>query len=124
MLVGATSTLDLRLLGLAMKSEPVSKLSRQMLTWTWAAFGVMVVTGFVMFASEAVRCWENTAFRWKMTMLLLAGVNALIFHTTSYRRLAKWDTSDRTPLGAKVAGVFSIVLWFGIVAAGRFIAFL
>ena len=78
-LVGATSTLDLRLLGLAMKSEPVSKLARQMLGWTWTAFGVMVITGFLMFASEATRCWENTAFRLKMAMLLLAGLNALIF---------------------------------------------
>ena len=122
-LVGATSTLDLRLLGLAMKREPVSKLSRQMLIWTWSAFIVMVTTGFVMFASEAVRCWENTAFRYKMAMLLLAGVNAVIFHTTAYRRLANWDTTAHTPIGAKIAGVFSVLLWFGIVAAGRWIAF-
>src|SRR5271154_7092827 len=72
-LVGATSTLDLRLLGLALKCEPVSKLARQMLGWTWVAFGVMVITGFLMFSSEATRCWENTAFRLKMAMLLVAG---------------------------------------------------
>lgn len=122
-LVGATSTLDLRLLGLALKREPVSKLARQMLGWTWTAFGVMVITGFLMFASEATRCWENTAFRLKMAMLLLAGLNALIFHTTSYRRLQEWDTLQQTPTGAKIAGVFSVLLWFGIVAAGRWIAF-
>jgi len=122
-LVGATSTLDLRLLGLAMKRDPVSKLARQMLGWTWVAFSVMVLTGFLMFSSEATRCWENTAFRLKMGMLLLAGLNALIFHTASYRRLQQWDTSPHVPAGAKIAGAFSVLLWFGIVAAGRWIAF-
>jgi hypothetical protein len=94
-----------------------------MLGWTWAAFSVMVVTGFLMFSSEATRCWENSAFRLKMAMLLVAGLNALIFHTTSYRRLQQWDTLPHTPTGAKIAGVFSVLLWFGIVAAGRWIAF-
>ena len=122
-LVGATSALDLRLLGLAMKREPVAKLARQMLGWTWAAFMVMVVTGFLMFSSEATRCWENTAFRYKMAMLLLAGLNALIFHITSYRQVDRWDSASRTPTAAKIAGVFSVLLWFGIVAAGRLIAF-
>jgi hypothetical protein len=56
-------------------------------------------------------------------MLALAGLNALIFHVTVYRRVASWDEAAVTPAGAKLAGCFSILLWFGIVAAGRWIAF-
>ena len=84
---------------------------------------VQVTTGFVLFASEATRCWQNSAFRIKMAMLALAGLNALIFHVTVYRRVASWDEAAVTPAGAKLAGCFSILLWFGIVAAGRWIAF-
>jgi hypothetical protein len=123
-LVGATSALDLRLIGLTMKGEPVSRIARRLLPWAWAGLTIQVVTGFCLFASEATRCFENKAFRIKMVMLVLAGLNALIFHETVYRRVTTWDEAPATPLGAKFAGCCSILLWFGIVAAGRWIAFL
>jgi hypothetical protein len=123
-LVGATSALDLRLIGLSMKGEPVSRIARRLLPWAWAGLTIQVLTGFCLFASEATRCWENTAFRIKMIMLVLAGLNALVFHQTAYRRVSNWDDAPITPVGAKVAGCCSILLWFGIVAAGRWIAFL
>jgi hypothetical protein len=123
-LVGATSALDLRLIGLTMKGEPVSRLAGRLLPWAWAGLTIQVVTGFCLFASEATRCFENKAFRIKMVMLVLAGLNALIFHQTVYRRVTSWDDAPATPVGAKLAGCCSILLWFGIVAAGRWIAFL
>lgn len=123
-LVGATSALDLRLIGLTMKGEPVSRIARRLLPWAWAGLTIQVVTGFCLFASEATRCFENKAFRIKMVMLALAGLNALIFHQTVYRRVTTWDEAPATPVGAKLAGCCSILLWFGIVAAGRWIAFL
>jgi hypothetical protein len=123
-LVGATSALDLRLIGLTMKGEPVSRIAGRLLPWAWAGLTIQVVTGFCLFASEATRCFGNKAFRIKMVMLVLAGLNALIFHQTVYRRVASWDEAPATPLGAKFAGCCSILLWFGIVAAGRWIAFL
>jgi hypothetical protein len=123
-LVGATSALDLRLIGLTMKGEPVSRIAGRLLPWAWAGLTIQVVTGFCLFASEATRCFENKAFRIKMVMLVLTGLNALIFHQTVYRRVTSWDEAPATPLGAKLAGCCSILLWFGIVAAGRWIAFL
>jgi len=124
LLVGSTSVLDLRLLGLIMKRESVSRAAGRLLPWAWVGLAVQVTTGFVLFASEATRCWQNNAFRLKIVMLALAGLNALIFHVTVYRRVGSWDEAAVTPAGAKLAGLFSIVLWFGIVAAGRWIAFL
>jgi hypothetical protein len=124
LLVGATSALDLRLIGLTLKEQPVSKTAGRLLPWAWAGLTIQVATGFCLFASEATRCWENNAFRIKMVMLVLAGLNALIFHQTVYRRVAIWDEARVTPVGAKLAGCCSILLWFGIVAAGRWIAFL
>jgi len=124
LLVGATSALDLRLIGLTMKEQPVSKVAGRLLPWAWVGLTVQVLTGFCLFASEATRVWENSAFRIKMVMLILAGLNALIFHQTVYRRVDTWDAARVTPAGAKVAGFCSILLWFGIVAAGRWIAFL
>jgi hypothetical protein len=124
LLVGATSALDLRLMGLSMKEEPASRIAGRLLPWAWTGLTIQLVTGFCLFASEATRCWDNRAFRIKMVMLVLAGLNALIFHQTVYRRVASWDEAAVTPVGAKFAGCCSILLWFGIVAAGRWIAFL
>jgi len=53
---------------------------------------------------------------------VFAGVNALIFHFTTYHDVKRWERGC-TPFEAKFAGAFSILLWFGIVAAGRWIAF-
>jgi len=123
LLVGSTSILDLRMLGIAFKVDTVSKLARQYLPWTWAGFGIQVVTGFLLLSSEAINMYGNVAFRLKMLMIVLAGVNALVFHLTAYRSVGKWEHDPVAPLSARFVGTLSILLWFGIVAAGRWIAY-
>ena len=122
-LVGSTSVLDLRFWGVLFKDEPASILAGRLVPWAWAGFAVQVVTGFFLFSSEATRCYGNHAFEIKMALILLAGVNMLVFHTATYKSVARWDQDPVSPFGAKFAGLFSILLWFGIVAAGRFIAY-
>jgi len=122
LLVGATSILDLRLLGVMLRNEPVSKLAQAALRWAWISFIIMVVTGGLMFVSEATKCYNSPAFRVKMIMMVLAGLNALIFHSFAYRSVNCWEVGD-TPFAAKFAGALSILFWFGIVGAGRWIAF-
>jgi hypothetical protein len=56
-------------------------------------------------------------------LLSLAGLNALIFHLTIYRRSAEWDGMPVAPMRARLAGLASLVLWIGIIAAGRSIAY-
>jgi hypothetical protein len=58
-----------------------------------------------------------------MVLLLLAGLNALIFHLTVYRRAAEWDDMPVAPVRARLAGLVSLVLWIAIIAAGRSIAY-
>jgi hypothetical protein len=122
-LVGTVVVFDLRLLGWAMRRERVSDLGAQLIPWAWAAFVVQALTGGLLFMSEAVKVYGNPAFRVKMVLILLAGVHALIFHWTVYRDLAVCDDRGILPARAKIAGSVSILLWVGIVAAGRFIGF-
>ena len=82
-----------------------------------------MVTGGLLFSSEAVKVYSNPAFRLKMLLILLAGLHALIFHWLVYRDVANWDDRALLPRKAKVSGFVSILLWVGIVAAGRFIGF-
>lgn len=122
-LVATVTVFDLRLLGWVMRRDRISTLGRRLLPWAWAGFAVQVVTGTLLFSSEAVKIYPNPAFRWKMLLILLAGVQALIFQCTTYRKSATWDEGVITTAGAKIAGCISILLWVGVVTAGRFIGF-
>ncbi len=122
-LVGTITVLDLRLLGWAMPQRRVSEVVPRLLPWAWLGFGVQVVTGVLLFSSEAVKIYGNPAFRLKMLLLLLAGIQALMFQTVVSRRLQAWDDRPSLPVMAKVTGITSILLWLGIVTAGRFIGF-
>jgi hypothetical protein len=123
LLVGGTSILDLRLMGLTFRDEPVTKLAKRFLPWAWSGFIIQVGTGLLMFASEATKMYINTAFQIKMLMIVAAGVNAFVFHSLAYQSVGKWDKDPVAPVSARIAGLVSILFWFGIVAAGRWIAY-
>jgi hypothetical protein len=114
---------DLRLLGLGLLRSTVSELGTQLLPWTWGGFSVMFVSGVLLAWSEAGRLYTNSFFRMKMLFLVLAGLNVLIFHLTVYRNVSAWGHAPVTPLRARIAGVLSLALWFGLIAAGRAIGY-
>jgi uncharacterized membrane protein len=115
--------LDLRLLGLTMQRRTVSQVAAQFLPWVWTGFTVMILTGAVLFASEAVKCYNSPFFRAKLALLGAAGLNALIFHRTVFKRVEAWDENIATPWRARLAGACSLLIWIGVVAMGRALAY-
>jgi len=122
-LVGTIGVLDLRLLGWVARGRPVSEMAGRLIPFAWLGFVAQVITGALLFSSEAVKIYGNPAFRLKMLLLLLAGLQALIFQTVISGKLAAWDERESLPVLAKVAGLSSLLLWVAIVTAGRFIGF-
>jgi hypothetical protein len=99
-------------------------LTRDVLPCTWIAFAIAVLTGVLMFISNAVNYAHNVYFQLKILMLVLAGINMMFFHFFVSRDIATWGISaDSTPLRAKLAGATSLVLWVCVVAFGRWIGF-
>ena len=119
LVVGSILTVDLRLLGLAALRYPVSQVTRKLVPWTWAAFVVATLTGFGMFVTRAPAYVENPAFQIKFLLLPLACLNMGVFQFWTYRGIAAWDTARRTPAAARIAGGASLLLWAGVVLAGR-----
>ena len=115
--------LDLRLLGLTTRKRPVSQVAAQFFPWVWTGFTVMVLTGALLFAAEAVKCYNSPFFRVKVVLLVVAGLNALVFHTTVFRNIEAWDQDARTPWRARLAGASSLLVWVGVVAMGRALAY-
>lgn len=121
--VGLTVMLDLRLLGIALRNLPVSELVDRILPWVRAGFAVMIFTGVLLFYAIPVRTYQSVWFRAKMIMLVLAAFNIWYFHYRVYPKRAGWDTDPRPPWTVRRAGLASLLLWAGIIVAGRFIAY-
>lgn len=121
--VGMASMLDLRLIGVSFRRMPVAQFAHQLLPWMVAGFVVMVVTGSLLFYAIPVRSYQSIWFRIKVVMLILAGVNAWIFHAGIFRRVAAWNRHPTPPARARIAGAASLVLWATIIVTGRMIAY-
>jgi len=116
---GAMILIDLRLVGLGMKKETVSLLTRNLEPYmTWGLI-VMLVSGFLLFSSEAMKCYGNDGFRLKMELL----VPAVLFQFTFFRWVTRQDDSKRSNAAGWAACVLSTVLWMGVGVCGRSIGF-
>jgi len=120
---GMIAVLDLRLIGAAFSDFSVTDLSRQVLPWTWVAFVIAAITGGLMFTGQAVKYSANFAFLAKIALMVLAGLNVLLFHFITYRGVAKWDHGAPVPWAAKLAGALSLAIWIAVAAYGRFTAY-
>jgi hypothetical protein len=123
LLIGTISVLDLRMLGLVLRPIPVTRIARSVLPLVWSGFVVSFISGVFLFWAEAAKMYVNPAFRSKVVLLVLVGLNPLIFHTTIYRRVDEWELQHISPWRARAAAIASLTLWSGIIIAGRAIAY-
>lgn len=123
--LGFAVLLDLRLLGIGMRHVKVSELTERIVPWTMAGAVIMVVSGILLFFGDPAKFYGSVFMRVKFLMLGVAALNAWLFHHSAdyLTRLPEWDGSMATPVRAKVAAGVSILLWFLIVAMGRWIAY-
>jgi hypothetical protein len=122
LVAGTIMLMDFRLLGVGLRSVPLPQLVRRIVPATLWGFALMLITGLLLLCTEAVKMYQSPAFRIKLILLALAGINALVFHLTVYREAPDW-TAGSIPARARVAGLLSLVFWIAIIAAGRAIAY-
>lgn len=123
LLVGITAMLDFRLLGLTLRSVPASEVLTRLLPWAVAGFLVMVASGALLFYADPVMKYRNIFFRLKMVTLILAVLNAWVFHRRTYRDAAAWDLDPVPPRGARMAAGLSLALWAVMITLGRLIPY-
>jgi hypothetical protein len=121
--VGLVIWFDLRLVGWIFRDQPVSAVFRPIRPFMLGGFVLSFITGGLLFWSLALRCYGSPFFWAKMIMLVLAGINIGVYHLTIDRRQTEWDEAPFPPFQARVAGLISIVLWLGIITAGRLMAY-
>jgi hypothetical protein len=122
-LFGAAAMVDFRVLGLAMRSQTATAMSRRLIPYIWGTLPVLLVTGAILIIGEPVRSLESPAFQIKMVLLAFA-----IALTLTVQKSLAADA----PMGAgpnertspeKLLAVLSLAIWICIIFAGRYIAY-
>jgi hypothetical protein len=121
--VGLILITDLRLMGVVMRNRATSEVWSQFFPWMMSGFGVMFLTGTLLFWSHALSAYHSAAFRAKLVLLILSAVNAVVYHATIYRKLNEWDSLAIPPRQARMSGLASLLLWAGVITMGRIMAY-
>ena len=111
---GTLWLVELRLLGLGRRLD-VGALAATALPWNLVGFALSVVSGLLLFASRAGELIANRAFLLKMGLIALAGFNAALLHTRG--------ALDPQRPGTRLQAGASLLLWIGVIACGRLIAY-
>jgi hypothetical protein len=111
--------LNLRLLGLAGRSQPFDDVANRFLPWVWCAVAVLLASGSVLIVAEPGRELLSVVFWLKMSLL------ATVLLVTAAVQLAHAHSGfwERQRVLATLTAVVSIALWVGVLAAGRWIAY-
>ena len=120
---GMIAITDMRLLGWAMRGSTITEVVKQLRVWKQIGFVLTVGCGFMLLSAKAELYYHNPFYWTKMTLLMLVGVHALIFHKSVYANTEALDRAPKVPAIAKVAACISLFLWIGLVSAGRSIAY-
>jgi hypothetical protein len=117
LLLGGIFLMSLRLFGLIMRDMPLSQDARQLGWISFIGLLVMAATGVSLFASEALKCYNNNMYWYKMAFFF----PATIFHFTMYRKVTRTDSSQAFIRG--LTGFLALFLWFGVAVFGRAIGY-
>jgi hypothetical protein len=121
LLIGTIGVFDLRLIGFA-RRVPLAALHR-LIPLGISGFVLNAVTGFCFICATPDQYIFNMAFRVKVSLMLIAGVNVLFFYSRVFRRLETLAVDQGPPIGARLAGMISLTAWVGVMSAGRLLTF-
>jgi hypothetical protein len=121
LLIGTVGVFDLRLMGFA-RRIPMVALHR-LIPFGITGFALNGLTGICFICATPDQYIFNMAFRVKVTLILLAGINVLFFYGRVFRRIEALGADAPPPFGARLSGTVSLAAWVGVMSAGRLITF-
>jgi hypothetical protein len=122
LLLGGLLVIDLRLLGYNRVIPTVA--SHDLLPIIYLGLAINTVTGILFFVGDPHRYFINISFQLKMLLYVLAGLNALWYQFKLSPRIDALPAGAEMPGDARIAGVLSLGLWFGVLILGRLIPYL
>ena len=120
---GLIIMMDMRLAGIGNLETPITQIQKRLFPWQMVGFAVSTITGLLLIYAQPMRYYGKVFIWVKFLLMVLAGVNAIAFHVTTYRSVAEWDNDVVPPFKARLAGYFSLALWAGVIVFGRLTAY-
>ncbi|MDC0072821.1 hypothetical protein OAK06_06555 [Gammaproteobacteria bacterium] len=120
---GTLLFVDLRLTGKVFTNLSISEMNKGILPLTIIGFGLMTLTGLLLFYAIPVRNYQNIFFRIKILLIIIAGLNALFFHKRMSKEAKKWDKDSFVPKSMKASAIASLFTWSLVIISGRMIAY-
>jgi hypothetical protein len=120
LLFGSVLLVNLRLLGVV-RGVHFAEVTR-LLPWAMVGLGINIVTGMLFFLAAPAQYTQNSAFVWKIGLMLIAGVTLL--YPTLSERAGALAADERAPLTGRLVAAGSICLWISVIFLGRFLPYL
>jgi hypothetical protein len=121
--LSSVAMIELRLFGLVGRSTPVAQTAARSLPWLWWGTLALAITGLILITGEPGRALTNPAFQLKMALLLIAMGVTLAFHRSVRKSAALWSEPARSLRALRAAALATLLLWFSVAVAGRWIAY-
>lgn len=122
LLVGAAMLFDFFLLGLS-TNLPLVGMARYLLTWSRRGLILVIPSGLLLFITNAETLGLDPTFRLKMVLLIVAALNALIFHKFVYKSQTDPGISNSLSLRFKIPALISMAVWIAVITCGRLLAY-
>lgn len=114
---------DLRIWRLLDRDVPLPEVARRFLPTIWPVLLILLATGSLLIVGEPRRSLLNTTFYLKMTLLAVAIVLTAGLQRSISSAPKFWDNDRARRIAGRFAAAVSILVWCGILFAGRWIAY-
>ena len=121
--ISAVLLVHLHTLGLAMRSQSSAVLARRFFPWLWGALVVLLLSGAILVTAEPGRSLPNMMFQLKMALVITAVVLTLLYQRPLRKDPVFWEKTVTRRMNASAIAILSLLVWVGIVFAGRWIAY-
>ena len=121
MFLGAIGAVDLRLAGL-WRRLPIAVLNQAFMPVAFAGLALLAGSGIVLFAADGRALAGSWVFQIKLGVIALALANAIWFRARWQSRIGAGQRV--MPGRARLVALLSLLLWLGVAALGRMIAYL
>lgn len=122
LLLGSMLIVDLRLAGFLRHID--LKATHRLMPWAATGFAMNFVSGTLFFFGDPARYSINIGFQLKMILVLVAGLNVLVFALKIDPVIGSWDPHGDTTVFAKTVAWISLAVWTAVLLLGRLIPYI
>lgn len=119
-MLGALLIIDARLLGMLRTYDAGSV--KRLVPLVWVGFCINLASGTMFFVGDPMRYSINIGFQLKMLLILIAGLNVVVYQLQVRPQLTGWNTVSM-PTVARLVAIASLATWGGVLLLGRLIPY-